>query len=49
MKIFWKTVGIASAAACAASIVTGAVCKCSTKFKKTFGSDSKKDSKDESK
>ena len=49
MKIFWKTVGIASAAAAAAGIITGAVCNCTTKFKKTFGSDSKKNSKNESK
>lgn len=51
MKIFWKTIGIASAAACAASIITSAICKCSNKFYKTFKDDSEeeKSSKKESK
>ncbi len=43
MKIFWKTVGIASAAAAAASIVTGAVCKCTERARKTFKKDSGKE------
>ena len=49
MGIFWKTVGIAGAAATAATIVTGAVCKCTERARKTFKKDSKKETKKESK
>ncbi len=36
MKLIWKTVGIASAVAAGASIITGAVCKCTERARKTF-------------
>lgn len=49
MKIFWKTVGIASAVAAAATIITGTVCKCTERAKKTFKKDSEKETKKESK
>lgn len=36
MKVVWKTIGIATAVAAGASIITSGICKCTERARKTF-------------
>lgn len=48
MKHLWKPITLAMGIGTAAIILTGAVCKCTERAKKTFKKDSNKETKKES-